>query len=338
MTHHTVAVSLQFLLVNFVITTVLSFVINGYNFLFLHRRAVYLWFALVPMLWSVLPLSMAAWATDTYQGYVTSVVKSWGEHPQSDESESEGEDMDEYHDTLRKLQQSNCKGRSSLITSTNLLSSIKKKRLVLKKDRRMSSAASVMAMQNWDKVRASTRLASSDAVLSLTDIKNSETNISAATSHRAVNGGPRVADGKPKKSKFNFKTYVLYLEGVIHEVGFSIGGVVLSWDKVSSLGLLWFSLIAVFIQEVLFGSRKSTINHWQRRGHLVVRTKYNTVSGSSQYTHGHRVVYVGAKVKLLLKSEDCSIFAVSRTCAPYLHLDRLQLNLRYKWKTGLPKR
>ena len=255
--------SLQFLLLNFVITTVLSFVINGYNFLFLHRYAVYLWFALVPMLWSVVPLSMAAWATDAYQGYVTSVVKSWGEHPQSDESESEGEEMDEYHETLKKLQQT--KGKSALIARTNLLSSIKKKKLVLKKDRRMSAT---LAKQHWEDLRSTvkpnTLRSSAHDIMALNDTRNGETKLTTATRASLVNKSLRALPSGPakaKKSKFSFKTYVLYLEGVIHEVGFSIGGIVMNWEKVSSLGLLWFSLTAVFIQEVLFGSRKSTINH-----------------------------------------------------------------------------
>ena len=91
------------------------------------------------MLWSAAPLILAAWATENYQAYVASVVRSWGEHPESDESESEGEDMDEYQEAMKKLKVN--RSRSVLIASTNLLKTLTRKRLILRQDRRMSVAA-----------------------------------------------------------------------------------------------------------------------------------------------------------------------------------------------------
>lgn len=64
---------------------------------------------------------------------------------------------------------------------------------------------------------------------------------------------------KERKSKFKFKSYVIYLQGLIPEVGFSIGGIVLTWEKVSNVAIVLVSILAVFIQEILFGSRKSTL-------------------------------------------------------------------------------
>ena len=70
---------------------------------------------------------------------------------------------------------------------------------------------------------------------------------------------PPSSGDKKKKSKFNFKSYVMYLQGLIKEVGFSVGGMILSWEKVSSVGILWVSVLAIFIQEIVFGNRKSTL-------------------------------------------------------------------------------
>lgn len=266
------------MLCNLVLTTVLSFVINGYNFLFFNRRAVYLWFALVPMIWSAAPLVLAAWATENYQAYVASVVRSWGEHPESDESESEGEDMDEYQEAMKKLKVN--RSRSVLIASTNLLKTLKRKRLVLRQDRRMSLAA----MRRESQISEARSSLADDAAsigpnrnllgvqnplpLRLVDMETgNEDNFreSRLPTTCILNPGfttnatntPPVTD--KRKSKFNFKSYVLYLQGLIKEVGFSVGGMILSWEKVSSIGILWVSVLAIFIQEIVFGNRKSTL-------------------------------------------------------------------------------
>lgn len=265
------------MLCNLVLTTVLSFVINGYNFLFFNRRAVYLWFALVPSIWSILPLILAAWATENYQAYVASVVRSWGEHPESDESESEEEDMDEYQEAMKKLKVN--RSRSVLIASTNLLKTLKRKRLILRQDRRMSLAAARRESQ-VSEPRASLvddtslnginrNLLGVQAPLRLVDMETSDEDTfseSRLPSTCIVNTGftptatnPPNANKPNKKSKFNFKSYVMYLQGLIKEVGFSVGGMILSWEKVSSIGILWVSVLAIFIQEIVFGNRKSTL-------------------------------------------------------------------------------
>lgn len=266
------------MLCNLVLTTVLSFVINGYNFLFFNRRAIYLWFALVPSIWSILPLILAAWATENYQAYVASVVRSWGEHPESDESESEEEDMDEYQEAMKKLKVN--RSRSVLIASTNLLKTLKRKRLILRQDRRMSLAAVRRESQASESRPSLVDDASSNGInrnllgvqnpLRLVDMETGGVDTfseSRLPSTCILNKGftphssnPPTAANKPsKKSKFNFKSYVMYLQGLIKEVGFSVGGMVLSWEKVSSIGILWVSVLAIFIQEIVFGNRKSTL-------------------------------------------------------------------------------
>lgn len=267
------------MLCNLVLTTVLSFVINGYNFLFFNRRAIYLWFALVPSIWSLAPLILAAWATENYQAYVASVVRSWGEHPESDESESEEEDMEEYQEAMKKLRVN--RSRSVLIASTNLLKTLKRKRLVLRQDRRMSLAAQRRESQvsetrpsiPTDDVPSNVtnrNLLGIQNPLRLIDMETGDEDtfsesrlpstciVNSGFTSSAMNGAGE-AVCKSTKKKFNFKSYVMYLQGLIKEVGFSVGGMILSWEKVSSIGILWVSVLAIFMQEIVFGNRKSTL-------------------------------------------------------------------------------
>ncbi|KAK3729617.1 hypothetical protein QZH41_017668 [Actinostola sp. cb2023] len=257
-----------FMLVNLVLTTALSFTINAYNFLFLSRFAIYLWFALVPMIWSVTPLTIAAWATETYHTYVTTVVKSWGEHPESDESESEGEEMDEYHEAMKKLKVN--RSRSMLIASTNLLKTLQRKRLILKKDRRLSIAAQrreSLALSEIEDIDDPPGVPLQDQFQPLpnnlqllhTNLNHRNPALSSLYNNNTQSNFPETPTNKDRKSKFKFKSYVLYLQGLIPGVGFSIGGIVLTWEKVSNLAILLVSVLAVFIQEILFGSRKSTL-------------------------------------------------------------------------------
>ena len=243
--------------------------------MFLKRLAIYLWFALVPLVWSVTPLLIAAWATETYQSYVISVIKSWGEHPEDDESGSEGEEMDEYQEAIQKLQVN--KSKSLLIASTKLLKNLQQKRLVLKQDRRLSTALRRESLALPDQtISPLPGQMPSDYVLNpnnplrvidvdaTSDAGGSDTGSVANTHLLAGNflHKRRQCETHPeKKSKFNFKTYVMYLQGLIPSVGFSIAGIILTWEKVSTLGVFLISLLAVFIQEIVFGNRKNTFGN-----------------------------------------------------------------------------
>lgn len=61
------------------------------------------------------------------------------------------------------------------------------------------------------------------------------------------------------QERFDFERYIIYLQCLLPDVGFSVGGCLVTWDKVFGLAVFMTSLAAVFIQEVLFGSRKNTI-------------------------------------------------------------------------------
>lgn len=60
--------------------------------------------------------------------------------------------------------------------------------------------------------------------------------------------------------KFNFEKYISYLDKVSRNVGFSIGVVLVTWELVSTLFFFLISLIALFVQESIFGKAKSTIS------------------------------------------------------------------------------
>lgn len=62
-----------------------------------------------------------------------------------------------------------------------------------------------------------------------------------------------------KQAKFNFEKYIAYLEKVIKETGFFIFGIIMTWELASSLLFLVISLVALFVQESIFGNAKSTL-------------------------------------------------------------------------------
>lgn len=62
-----------------------------------------------------------------------------------------------------------------------------------------------------------------------------------------------------KRPRFNFEKFLSYLESMRTVVGFHVAGVMITWDKVSTTLFLLFSIIAVFLQESIFGSQKSTL-------------------------------------------------------------------------------
>ena len=62
-----------------------------------------------------------------------------------------------------------------------------------------------------------------------------------------------------KLPKFHFEKYISYLDKVSRNVGFSIGVVLVTWELVSAVFFFLISLIALFVQESIFGKAESTI-------------------------------------------------------------------------------
>lgn len=64
-----------------IVATSASCVVNAYNFLFIKRYAIYVWFSIAPLLWTVVPLVGAAMVTSCYQEIKFVVLESWMQIP-----------------------------------------------------------------------------------------------------------------------------------------------------------------------------------------------------------------------------------------------------------------
>lgn len=63
-----------------------------------------------------------------------------------------------------------------------------------------------------------------------------------------------------KMPKFNFEKYISYLQNVIPTIGFKIMGIIVTWNMVSTLLFLEVSLLALFVQESIFGNQKAKVS------------------------------------------------------------------------------
>ena len=70
------------MLSSIVVTTSVSFVVNAYNYLFIKRYAIYIFFAVVPLLWTIIPLIGGAIVTSSFHNLKYVVIKSWVEIPE----------------------------------------------------------------------------------------------------------------------------------------------------------------------------------------------------------------------------------------------------------------
>ncbi|KXJ21322.1 uncharacterized protein LOC110254289 [Exaiptasia diaphana] len=62
-----------------------------------------------------------------------------------------------------------------------------------------------------------------------------------------------------KITKFNFEKYISYLQHVTPGSGFKIGALLVTWEKVSTSLFLLTSIVAVFLQETIFGNQKPNV-------------------------------------------------------------------------------
>jgi len=57
-----------------------------------------------------------------------------------------------------------------------------------------------------------------------------------------------------KRRKFNYEKYIIYLESILPTVGFSIGGVVITFNGIYTFIVVLTFLVGVFAQEAFFGN------------------------------------------------------------------------------------
>ena len=62
-----------------------------------------------------------------------------------------------------------------------------------------------------------------------------------------------------KKPRFNFEKYISYLQNVLPNIGFDIMGIIVTWNMVSAIIFLEVSVLALFVQESIFGNSEATV-------------------------------------------------------------------------------
>jgi len=123
----------------------------------------------------------------------------------------------------------------------------------MRKDSRMGKP---QQLAPWQKAAADKQLSDPGTGGSQSSILSSSKFASTVATAQAINKF-RSAKNRPR---FNFEKFLSYLESMRSVVGFSIAGIMVTWDLVSTTLFLLFSIIAVFLQESIFGAQKSTLS------------------------------------------------------------------------------
>ena len=143
--------------------------------------------------------------------------------------------------------------KSAHFESQRKLSGFRRSSSVQIKDRNKRKSTHLMP---WQKAAAEKQLSDPGNVAGSTTSINSvprfASTVAAAT---AINKFKNVKN----RPRFNFEKFLSYLESMRSVVGFSISGIMVTWDLVSTTLFLLFSIIAVFMQESIFGDQKSTL-------------------------------------------------------------------------------
>jgi hypothetical protein len=273
------SIHLQMMLVILVISSTLSFTLNAYNFLFVQRFAIYFWFAVLPLLWIAIPLTVGAWATDTYQTFAGVVLKNWaqtsGDTPRTSVQEN---------DVTTEVSCITCQSKTSQRASDTGTQYARRKfqkgsRTVIRplqvkpcSENENNSFGFQTGGENtqngftlpYELSRDSQRIGwrvREPAIGEDIDQRMREPIGEQGTGNPKRNEPFITSSSYPQSTgvRFDFERYIIYLQCMLPDVGFSVGGCLITWDKVFGLAVFMTSLAAVFIQEVMFGSRKNTI-------------------------------------------------------------------------------
>lgn len=272
--------------------TIASLAVNAFLFLYKTRMSVFAIYALLPSISAIYPLCMAAWVTKQYSWYLAVVVKAWAERPESSSEEEEAES--ERHRKNEK--QTNTKRGRSLWrrVSSAKKSARKANHLPIQKSNStpltsQSDSEAKSGVEDVPNIRSyagQTHLSPkqlSDPENSGDDAKpyrhepnsvevSEDENIDEKEqrpkrSRREVMDlvlrGAARAVGKmkhnAKKPKFNFEKYISYLQNVLPNIGFDIMGIIVTWNMVSAIIFLEVSVLALFVQESIFGNSQATV-------------------------------------------------------------------------------
>ena len=277
---------MQVVLSTLIVATSVSFVVNAYNFLFLRRFAIYIWFALAPLIWLVSPLVFAASITSTYRNLKYDVIQAWVEIPEvfdevwDRETEKGGKvgakrgwaalrggmnkqtsNVLRTKETKESVQDQQIGQKSARISLANEI------------DGQTETEKSFLTPLETDKGGDSQRERSSSnaSVVSSATI-NVRSNLDEEVDKKQItiglsnNKGPRPGSSKlgtvvnvakavgqlqrrtKIRKKFNYEKYIKYLETILITIGFSVSGVMVTWDRVSFFSIVLFTMVGVFAQ------------------------------------------------------------------------------------------
>ena len=263
-----------------IMSSTLSFMLNSYNFLFVRRLAIYIWFAALPPFFIAIPLAVAAWATETYQTFAGVVLRNWarasGEQDSGGdllENETPREGLGTNNSSSPEHSCSTCQsvGHASIETQKyGQYSNRKFTKLIGRKFRNVIRPLKMNVCRSREFIAHAQTLNVGDfrheqihqgRDASQERTRNGRDNWvqNCRQDKRSENGDDVIAQRQSMMGKFDFERYIIYLQCLLPDVGFSVGGLLISWDKVFALAVFMTSLSAVFIQEVLFGNRKNTL-------------------------------------------------------------------------------
>jgi len=266
-----------------VATGVLCFGLNAYVFLFGSRLYLHVWHSLLPLAVMIYPLCSTAWTTKQYNSFIIVVVRAWVHRQDLDETSSDEdsgiEDLSSSQ-TKNKLQLklSNLqtskfnflRKRNSSATESNEQTGTNdffKNNKTHNNNNAEKNHLSDLPM--WQKDVLGDTNTSSNKSTTMSPWQHAlNTNENRKTSSdnspfRTLNMTAAKAAAKfkaaAKRPRFNFEKFLSYLESMRYVVGFEIAGLMMTWDKVSTTLFLMFSIVAVFVQESIFGSKTTTL-------------------------------------------------------------------------------
>ncbi|XP_068693938.1 uncharacterized protein [Montipora foliosa] len=276
-----------------IVYSIASLSVNAFLFLYKIRMSVFAIYALLPSIAAVYPLCMAAWVTKQYSWYLAVVVKAWAERPESsseeEEVQSERQQKNEKqpkrarslwrrvnsqnprktnHLPLKKVQSN--PETSKLGTEAKLgVEDVTKARSYAGETNLRPNKATLSDMETTDDEVKPTKPESETPEVSEDDkIEKSQSDGEKPRRSRRevldlVLRGAARAVGKmrhnAKKPKFNFEKYISYLQNVLSNIGFDIMGIIVTWNMVSAIIFLEVSVLALFVQESIFGNSDATV-------------------------------------------------------------------------------
>lgn len=279
--------------------SIASLAVNAFLFLYKTRMSVFPVYALLPSITAIYPLCMAAWVTKQYSWYLAVVVKAWAERPESSSEEEEEPERHRKNEkqTNTKRGRSLWRRVNSAKKSTRKANQIPLQKTNSNPLTSQSDSEAKSGVEDVPQIPSyagETHLRPKKLTLSDPEVCDDDTKPHKHEPNSAevsedekldekdkdrsdgekpkrsrrevmdlVLRGAARAVGKmkhnAKKPRFNFEKYISYLQNVLPNIGFDIMGIIVTWNMVSAIIFLEVSVLALFVQESIFGNSKATV-------------------------------------------------------------------------------